>query len=236
MIDGIQVPRFRRHLFITVSITMLLLILGGLATRTADQVGRAHFEGDLPNMVARLVDATLQTKSPNVNNALRSAFASSDLKQNSFLFWLTSWHGNILLSSSKPDLIGRVAGQLGVSPKPDHPFEPAFVPKRRPPVAVIRMESDPQKLLVLQLAWHPHPRIRSRLPFALYLRPSRLRIVFRDHLQLHAFESQGGGSSSTSYNEVISRQEFPSGNSTKRGKRCFASIAWPMKSRCSSSD
>src|SRR4051794_20589625 len=100
MIDGIQVPRFRKHLFITVPITMLLLILGGLATRTAEQVGRAHFEGDLPLMIAHLVDATLQTKSPNAQTALQAAMTSNDLKRDPFLFWLTNSDGKILVSSS----------------------------------------------------------------------------------------------------------------------------------------
>jgi signal transduction histidine kinase len=169
MIDGIQVPRFRRHLFITVSITMLLLILGGLATRTADQVGRAHFEGDLPNMVARLVDATLQTKSPDANTALQKAFVSNEVTQNSFLFWLTDSEGKILLSSTEPGLEAALPLDWASLPKPDHPFMPEFVPKRRPPIAVVRMGSDPQKLLVLQLAWRPHPRVFGLAYLSLFI-------------------------------------------------------------------
>jgi len=169
MIDGIQVPRFRRHLFITVSVTMLLLILGGLATRTADQVGRAHFEGDLPVMLARLADATLQTKSPNAEAVLQSAFVSNDIRKNPYLFWLTDSEGKILLTSTGTSAEATLPLDWASLPKPDHPFEPEFVPVRRPPVVVVRMASDSQKFLVIQLAWRPHPRVFGLAYLSLFI-------------------------------------------------------------------
>jgi signal transduction histidine kinase len=151
-------PRFRRYLIISVPITILLVTLGELATQTVSRFDRARFEGEFPQTMAHLIDATFKTGSKNADAAIQKAFSSSIRGEMRFHLWLLGPDGRVI-ASSLPDAQLPVAWD--VLPKPARPYQLGVFRRKEPHtfIRVVRLESEPTKFLLLEFVGTPPPHM-----------------------------------------------------------------------------